>query len=370
MTFALTELRRARLRFGLLAAAVALLVFLVLFLATLGRTLLGFSTGALANTSADVLVYSATARRNLQASRLDPSVVGRVAGVAGVAAAAGVGQATVTADPGAGRGPVTLTLFGIRPGQPGTPAKLVAGRLPGPGEALVDRADAASGFRIGREVTLRPGGRRLRIVGYSRDSRYQAGPTAYTTLDEWRAVLRSGNPDATQVPLNLLAVRAAPGVTAATLTRRIDQAVAGIEALDRASAVAAIPGVELIAMTFDLLIGIAFAIAVLVVGCFFLIVTVQKLHVLRALRALGAATGWLARSLLAQVTVLVVAGVALATAALALAAASSGPSFPIAVDPALVGEVLAATLGCSLAAAVLPIRRIAGLDPAAATHSR
>jgi putative ABC transport system permease protein len=368
MTFALTELRRAKLRFGLLAGAVALLVFLVLFLATLGRTLVGFSTGALANSSADVLVYNATAHRNLQASRLDPSVVGRVAGVAGVAAAAGVGQATVTAD--AGRGPVTLTLFGIRPGQPGTPAKLVAGRLPGPGEALVDRADAASGFRIGREVTLRPGGRRLRIVGYSSGSRYQAGPTAYTTLDEWRAVIHSGNPDATQVPLNLLAVRAAPGVTAATLARRIDQAVAGTEALDRSSAVAAIPGVGLIAMTFDLLIGIAFAIAVLVVGCFFLIVTVQKLRVLRALRALGAATGWLARSLLAQVTVLVVAGVALATAALALAAASSGPSFPIAVDPALVGEVLAATLGCSLAAAVLPIRRIAGLDPAAATHSR
>src|SRR6266571_4882263 len=158
MTLALIELRRAKLRFGLLAGAVALLVFLVLFLATLGRTLLGFSTGALANSSADALVYNPAAHRNLQASRLDPSVAGRVAAVAGVAAAAGVGQTTITAD--AGRGPVTLTLFGIQPGQPGTPAKLIGGRLPGPGEALVDRADAASGFRIGREVTLQPGGRR------------------------------------------------------------------------------------------------------------------------------------------------------------------------------------------------------------------
>ncbi len=41
MTLALIELRHAKLRFGLLAGAVALLVFLVLFLATLGRTLLG-----------------------------------------------------------------------------------------------------------------------------------------------------------------------------------------------------------------------------------------------------------------------------------------------------------------------------------------
>ncbi len=368
MTLALIELRRAKLRFGLLAGAVALLVFLVLFLATLGRTLLGFSTGALANSSADALVYNPAAHRNLQASRLDPSVAGRVAAVAGVAAAAGVGQTTITAD--AGRGPVTLTLFGIQPGQPGTPAKLIGGRLPGPGEALVDRADAASGFRIGREVTLQPGGRRLRIVGVSVDSRYQAGPTAYTTLEEWRAVLRSGKPDVTQLPLNLIAVRAAPGVAAATLARRIDQAVAGTESLDRSSAVAAIPGVALIGMTFDLLIGIAFAITVLVVGCFFLILTVQKLRVLRALRALGAATGWLARSLLAQIAILVVAGVALATAALAVAAASSGPSFPIGVDPGLVAEVLAAAMACSLAAAVLPIRRIAGLDPAAASHSR
>jgi putative ABC transport system permease protein len=189
-------------------------------------------------------------------------------------------------------------------------------------------------------------------------------------MEEWRAVIHSGNPDATQVPLNLIGVRAAPGVDAATLAGRIDQTVAGVEALDRTDAVAAIPGVGLIGMTFALLIGIAFAIAVLVVGCFFVIATVQKLRVLRSLRALGAATGWLARSLLLQVTILVVVGVAVATAALSLAAATSRPSFPIGVDPALVGEVLAATLGCSLAAALLPIRRIAALDPAAATHAR
>ena len=76
---ALRDLWRSKLRFGLLAGAIALLVFLLLFLNTLSATLLGFFVGAIENNSAEVLVYEDTARRNLQASRLDQSVVDEVA---------------------------------------------------------------------------------------------------------------------------------------------------------------------------------------------------------------------------------------------------------------------------------------------------
>ena len=54
-----------------------MLIFLLLFLNTLSSTLLGFFIGAIENNSADVLVYEDTARRNLQASRIDPSAVER-----------------------------------------------------------------------------------------------------------------------------------------------------------------------------------------------------------------------------------------------------------------------------------------------------
>ncbi|HET9071184.1 MAG TPA: hypothetical protein VFN60_04665 [Acidimicrobiales bacterium] len=156
MRLGLLDLLRARLRFGLLAGALAVLVFLLLFLNTISATLLGFLTGAVQHNSADVLVYSAASRRNLQASRLDPSVVGAVRAVPGVAAAGPIGQTTLTAT--VGRGLDELSLFGYQPGSPGGPARIVSGRLPGSGEALVDRTDEPNGFRVGPpSSSSRPG---------------------------------------------------------------------------------------------------------------------------------------------------------------------------------------------------------------------
>ena len=78
MNLALVEMRRSKLRFGLLAGAVSLLVFLVLLLTTLSNALVNSITGALKGVDAAVLVYSDTARDNLQASRLQPDVVDQV----------------------------------------------------------------------------------------------------------------------------------------------------------------------------------------------------------------------------------------------------------------------------------------------------
>ena len=367
MTLALKELLRARLRFGLLAAAISLLVFLLLFLNTLSQTLLGSFTAAVENNSADVLVYAGDARRNLQASRLDPTVVDEVAGVEGVEAAAGLAEVTLTAD--VGEGLTDLSLWGFTPGQPGEPGEVVEGRMPGDGEALVDIADAAAGFTIGRTITLEPSGRTLEIVGHSRDSRFNVSATAYTTLEEWQAVAGAANPQAPVVPVNLVAVRGG-GADAAGLAATITGEVAGVEALDRAAAAAALPGVEQISQSFTLLVGITFAIVVLVVGFFFLILTVQKLRTFVALRALGARTSYLAGAVILQIAVLVLVGVALATALLAVAAVTSSEAFPLRVDPLLVAAVLGAVLVCSVAAGLVSVRRIAGLDPSSVAQIR
>lgn len=367
MTLAIKELLRARLRFGLLAAAIALLVFLLLFLNTLSQTLLGSFTAAVENNSADVLVYADDARRNLQASRLDPAVVGEVAGVEGVEAAAGLAEVTLTAD--VGEGLTDLSLWGFSPGEPGEPGEVVEGRLPGGGEALVDIADAAAGFTIGSTIILEPSGRTLEIVGHTRDSRFNVSATAYTTLEEWQAVAGAANPQAPVVPVNLVAVRGG-GDDPAALAAAIAEQVDGVEALDRAAAVAALPGVEQISQSFTLLVGITFAIVVLVVGFFFLILTVQKLRTFVALRALGARTRDLAGAVILQIAVLVLLGVALATGLLAVAALTSSEAFPLRVDPLLVAAVLAAVLVCSIAAGLFSVRRIARLDPSTAAQIR
>ena len=119
MFIALRDIWRSKLRFGLLGGAVGLLIFLLLFLNTLSATLLGFFIGAIENNSSDVLVYEDTARRNLQASRLEESVLTEVAAVPGVAAVAPIGELTLTAQ--IGDELTDLSLWGVDLNGPGRP---------------------------------------------------------------------------------------------------------------------------------------------------------------------------------------------------------------------------------------------------------
>ena len=97
MGLATVEMRRAKLRFGLLTIAVALLVFLILLLTTLSNALISSLVGALKGLDTQGLVYSTSSQDNIAASRLAPETVAAVAAVPGVTAAAGVGTFTASA---------------------------------------------------------------------------------------------------------------------------------------------------------------------------------------------------------------------------------------------------------------------------------
>lgn len=368
MRLGLRDLQRAKLKFALLGGALALLVFLLLFLNTLSTTLLGFFTGAVKHNSAEVLVYNSAARRNLQASRLPPGTVEQVRAVPGVAAAGPIGNTTLTVD--VGRGLTDLSLFGWQPGLPGGPARVSGDVVPNAGEALVDKADEPNGFEIGATITIRPTGKTLRIVGYTTDSRFNVGPTAYAPIDTYRDIVQAANPNAPYVPDNLVGVDVAGGTSVDAVTRSINGTVPSVEALSRDTAVASIPGASSVSQSFNLIVGITFVIVVVVTGFFFMILTVQKLRVFTALRAVGATTGYLASSLVVQVIVMVLLSVATATALLEVAARNSSSAFPLRVDVRLVVTATIAVLAFSLIASLLSVRRIARADPVEAAGAR
>ena len=115
MLLASREIRRAPVRFGLLAGAIGLLIFLVFFQQTLLSSLLNSFTGALQNQSGTVLVYSSEARKNVEASMLSPDVVAKVAAVPGVGQAGPLGVATLTFLVNGQQ--VDVAVIGAEPGQ-------------------------------------------------------------------------------------------------------------------------------------------------------------------------------------------------------------------------------------------------------------
>jgi putative ABC transport system permease protein len=364
LTFA--EIRRAKLRFGLLTGAVALLVFLIIFQQTLAAALLGFFTGGLEHQSAEVLVYNADARRNVEGSIIQPGTLEAVQAVEGVGAAAPLGEGTFTVR--AGEELQDAVVLGYDLGAPGAPTRLSEGRLPeADGEAVASSVDADNGFGIGEVVEVVPGGYPVTIVGLATDSRFAVLPTLFASYGTYEEAAFASNPDAEAVLPTLIAVDPAAGVEPEVLAQRITDEVPGVEALDRATAVESLPGVSSIRSSFSVVLGLAFIVVVLITGFFFLILTVQKTQALTLLRAVGASGGYLVRNLATQVTLVTVVGVAIAAGLLALASAASSEDFPIEADPALILTTGGAVLALALLASLASVRRVSAIDPASAT---
>ena len=110
MFLALKEMSRAKVRFGTLVLAIALLAFLILFQQSLQNGLLTSFVGAIRNQSAPVLVYSVDGQRVIQGSIMTPDLEATVRDAPGVGAVGRIGQGTFTV--GAGGERYDTTLFG------------------------------------------------------------------------------------------------------------------------------------------------------------------------------------------------------------------------------------------------------------------
>jgi putative ABC transport system permease protein len=367
MLLALTEIRRAKLRFGLLAGAVGLLVFLILFQQALLGSLVTSFIGAIREQSAPVLVFGAEARKNIAGSIVLPDQQAAVAAVPGVRVAAPLGEGTFTLL--AGGQDTDASVFGFLPGGPGEPTNLVEGRLPsGPGEAVASAEDEEAGFGIGATVTTAAGGVPLTVVGLTERSRYSVAPTLWVTFDTYEGLRRAVNPDATAVLPSLVAVDPEPGASPEQVAAAINAQVEGVEALTRDQAAEQSPGVAQVNQSFTLILWLVRAVVLLVIGFFFVILTVQKQPSLTLLRAVGAPTGYLLRALGTQIALVLGFGLVLGVAVTlgALAGASAGLPLTIGAGEVLSNVALVVVLGAL--GSVVAVSRVARIDPVDAVH--
>jgi putative ABC transport system permease protein len=364
---ALKEIARSKVRFGLLAFAVALLVFLLLFLQTLQSGLLTSFVGAIRNQSAPILVFPVDGRRNLQGSVIVPELELTVRAVDGVGAIGPIEQSTFTVDTREGESDAALIAY-ADPAL-GAPETIVEGRLAeGVAEAVASEADAELGFDIGDVVTVQPGGYEITVVGLARDAQYSVSPTLFVDASTYEEATIARNPDAGASLPNVLAVVPADGVSDDELIERINAASEDLDALTRDDAADNAPGVSQVRISFLIITVLLGVIVPFVTGLFFLILTLQKSRPLTLLRAIGAPSGRLVSSLMIQVGIILAAGMGLAV--LAYAGFTSGGRLggvSIRFDPVLVAWVVVGLTVLGFASAFVSAKRVLAIDPIEAT---
>jgi putative ABC transport system permease protein len=366
---ALRELRRAKVRFGLLVAAIGLLVFLILTQQALQDGLITGFVGAIRKQSAPVLVYSVDGQRTFQGSVITPDLEQAIVDVDGVGEAGKLGQGTYTVAVDGGDESDAAVIGYEKPGL-GDPTELSAGRRPeAPGEAV----GSANDFSLGDEVVVTPGGSGvdapapLTVVGLAEDAQIQVTPTLFVAWPDYESVVQTANPDATAVLPSAMALRPEPGVTDAELAKRVNDASDEADALTRSEAADETPGVAEVRQSFQVIFLLYGLVVPLVTGLFFLIVTFQKSASLTLLHAIGARSATLVRSLLVQVLIVMGIGIAFGVALYTpLSQAQAGSiALRFNVGAVVFWSVLLLVLG--LASALVAARRVLAIDPLEAT---
>ncbi|RZU53209.1 putative ABC transport system permease protein [Krasilnikovia cinnamomea] len=352
------DTRRAALSIG--GVAVALLLVLILdgiFAGAIGQV-----TAYLRTLPAGLVVSQQGVRTmHMSSSALPPGTTDRAAAVPGVAWVAPIWYASGVVAADTGRQLSYVIGYEAATGR-GGPTRLVAGRAPGDGEVALDELGADQiGVGLGATVTVL--GAPHTVVGLSTGQTSITNTLAFVTAADFTRLAPR--------PPSYLLVRAQPGVAQAALAARLAAALPATTVQTRDEFVASeariVTDMSAAIMQIMALLGLLVALAVVVLSVYAL--TLFKLREYGVVAALGA-TGWrLARTVTAQAVWTTAGGLATATGlALLLGAAISrvAPQISIAVTAPSVGRLGAAALAASLAGALLPIYRLARLDPAVA----
>jgi putative ABC transport system permease protein len=370
MFLALREMRRAKVRFGMLVGAIALLVFLILTQQALQDGLVTSFIGAIRRQSAPVLVYSTDGQKTLQGSVIPPPLEAAVRGVDGVGSVSRIGQGTFSVAIDGESGTSNAAILGADDRELGGIASVDSGR---PAATAGEAVGSASDFDLGDRVRVVPvgvpgaPGPELVVVGLVEHGQLQVTPTLFASWDDYTAAVRATNPDATAVLPSVLGLRPAPGTTPDDLVRAVDAASEDADALTRDQAATNTPGVAQVRQSFQVIFLLYGLVVPLVTGLFFLIVTFQKSAALTLLRAVGVARAALVRSLLLQVLLVIAGGLVVGTALYWPLSQAKVGSITLRFDAGAVLRWSALLLGLGILSALFAARRVLRIDPIEAT---
>lgn len=366
MRLALRELRRTPGRFIAATAVLTVLAVLLMFLGGLLDGLLAGSTGAYRAQRADLIVYSTNARESLVRSRVDAPLRQAVEEVDGIESVGGLGSIQLGARPGDDpetRDLISTALLGYE-----LAPRALPDDPPAEGEVIADTTLEAEGIEEGDTLLLGPARSEVKVVGFVDDTGYAGQTSLWGSLDTWRSVTSANRPDRTFGDDGVAALVVRVDGDASQVGDRIDEATDGATAtLTIDEAIEALPGVAQQRSTFNQIIGVTAVIALVVVGLFFALITVERTSLYGILKAIGASSSTLFGGVLLQAVVLALLASALGSAAaLILDAAIPAGSLPFDITPSrlitnVVLMVVAAVAGCAFS-----LRRVLRVDPAAA----
>jgi len=251
MFLAINEIRHSKLRYALVTGVMFLIAYLVFFLTGLAYGLAQENRTAVDKWSASEILLAEEANNNLNMSMIPRNLYDEVKAdeKAVLAQTAGV----ITKDSGGEK--VDVSFFGIEPDQFLAP-KLTEGELfANDDEAVADSSlKEEYDIKIGDTVKLAGNEKKLKIVGFTENARFNVAPVLYTTIGAYQEIRFETKDTSDKARINAI-------VTRGTVEEVPDE----LTATKISDFINELPGYSAQVLTFGFMIGFLIVIAAIVI---------------------------------------------------------------------------------------------------------
>ena len=289
MFLAWNEIKRNKLKFGLIIGILVLISYLLFLLSGLASGLINMNTEGIKKWKADVIVLNKDANQTVQQS------VFKLSDVEGkFKEEAPLKQIGVIASNGESE--ENALLFGVTSNSFLIPKIEEGKKFNKDNDVVIDQSLKDKGFKVGDTITLSQSDEKLHIVGVSESAKYNASPVIFAN----DKTIEKINPALSSDKTNAVVVK-----DSNWKDKNVDK---DLEVIGIDDFVENLPGYKPQNLTMNFMITFLFVISATVIGVFLYVITLQKKNLFGVLKAQGFTNGFLMKMVLAQTFILALIG--------------------------------------------------------------
>ncbi|HHC9655987.1 TPA: ABC transporter permease [Staphylococcus aureus] len=292
MFLAWNEIRRNKLKFGLIIGVLAMISYLLFLLSGLANGLINMNKEGIDKWQADAIVLNKDVNQTVQQSVFNKKDIENK--YKRQATLKQTGEIVSN-----GHQKDNVLVFGVEKSSFLVPSLMEGHKATKDNEVLADETLKNKGFKIGDTLTLSQSDEKLHIVGFTESAKYNASPVIFTN----DATIAKINPRLTGDKINAVIVR-----DTNWKDKKLNQE---LEAVNINDFIENLPGYKPQNLTLNFMISFLFVISATVIGIFLYVMTLQKTSLFGILKAQGFTNGYLANVVISQTLILAFFGTAI-----------------------------------------------------------
>ncbi|HDK4168396.1 TPA: ABC transporter permease [Staphylococcus aureus] len=291
MFLAWNEIRRNKLKFGLIIGVLTMISYLLFLLSGLANGLINMNKEGIDKWQADAIVLNKDANQTVQQSVFNKKDIENK--YKKQATLKQTGEIVSN-----GHQKDNVLVFGVEKSSFLVPSLIEGHKATKDNEVLADETLKNKGFKIGDTLSLSQSDEKLHIVGFTESAKYNASSVIFTN----DATIAKINPRLTGDKINAVVVR-----DTNWKDKNLNQE---LEAVSINDFIENLPGYKPQNLTLNFMISFLFVISATVIGIFLYVMTLQKTSLFGILKAQGFTNGYLANVVISQTVILALFGTA------------------------------------------------------------